>query len=44
MLQHTGESSPDLVDDEVDKKVISVLLETTNEIENESQSAITKKV
>lgn len=44
MLQHGDGPSPVSVDDEVDDRVISVLLETTGETDNESQSAYNKKV
>jgi hypothetical protein len=43
MAQHAEGHSPDSVDDEVDERVVSVLLETTGE-SNESQSVVTKKV
>ncbi|KAL1874898.1 hypothetical protein Daus18300_003439 [Diaporthe australafricana] len=42
-LQHGDGPSPVSVDDEVDDRVISVLLETSGETDNESQSAITQK-
>lgn len=44
LLQHAEESCPDSVDDEVDERVVSVLLETTGEPDNESHPAITRKV
>lgn len=44
ILHHEEETALDSVDDEVDERVVSVLLETTNEAENESQSAVTRKV
>ncbi|KAL2288416.1 hypothetical protein FJTKL_03804 [Diaporthe vaccinii] len=43
ILQH-AEPTPESVDDEVDERVVSVLLETTNEAENESQSAVIRNV
>ncbi|KAG6359533.1 hypothetical protein INS49_013054 [Diaporthe citri] len=43
ILQHAEETAPGSVDDEVDERVVSVLLETTNEADNESQSAIIGK-
>ena len=43
MLHDAEEPPPNSDDDEVDEKVISALLETTGEADNESQ-AITRKV
>lgn len=44
MMQHAEGPSPDSVDDEVDERVVSVLLETTGEADNESQPVVAKKV
>lgn len=44
MLQNVEEPSPDSVDDEFDERVVSALLETTGEAENETQSAVAGKV
>ena len=39
MLQNTGGPSPESVDDHVDERIVSVLLESTDEAENENSSA-----
>ncbi|KAJ0107141.1 hypothetical protein J7T55_014671 [Diaporthe amygdali] len=43
ILQHDDGPPPGSIDDEVDERIISDLLETTDEIENENQSADTRK-